>query len=189
MLYFQHAPKGAGAYAGLQPNGNRIGGGMGPLALFSVFGPDTARLSGECESGADGGEGQSCRMPYAWSTGRAYRFDVTFVSRDARTETWAGTVTDTLARTKTTIAQWKVPVAWGMLDNTSIVFAEYYDGVDSCDSQPYASALLTAPFMSHGGAAFPPESYGTPDRPSTCNAHVRVTRTGNGYLIDTGVAR
>ena len=104
MLYFQHAPEGAGAYAGLQPNGNRIGGGTAPLALFSVFGPDTTRVSGQCESGADGGEGQSCRMDYKWSVGRTYRFDVALAARDERGATWIGTVTDVLARTKTTIA-------------------------------------------------------------------------------------
>jgi len=189
MLYFQHAPKDAGAYAGLQPNGNRIGGGTGPLALFNVFGPNTARVSGECESGADGGEGQSCRMPYAWTVGRTYRFDVALVSRDARDETWGGTVTDTLAHTRTPIAQWKVPVSWGMLNTTSVVFAEYYDDVDSCDSQPYARALMSAPVLSVGGAPFPAEAAGAPDLPSKCNAHVRVIRTGSGYLIDTGVAR
>jgi hypothetical protein len=189
MLYFQHAPKDAGAYAGLQPNGNRIGGGTGPLALFSVFGPDTTRVSGECESGADEGEGQSCRMPYKWSVGRTYRFDVSLVSRDARNATWVGTVTDTLARTKATIAQWKIPVAWGMLSTTTVVFAEYYDEVDSCDSQPYAIALFGAPVAYDGGAPFPPEPANTPDLPSKCNAHVRVIRSGSGYLLTTGVPR
>lgn len=72
-----------GWYYGLQTNGHLAGTQTGPnqkVAIFSVFADnhgffyDSMSLTPSvCDSGADGGGGVSCTIPYPWSTGISYQ--------------------------------------------------------------------------------------------------------------------
>jgi hypothetical protein len=95
-----------------------------------------------------------------------------------RSETWVGTVTNTSANTKTTIAKWMVPAA-----------AEYYDQVSSCASQPYARTLMGAPITYANGVQYPSEPHGAPIVPSPCDAYTKLAPSGAGYLAQAGNAR
>jgi hypothetical protein len=126
----------AQAYVGLQP---------GPLALFSVFGPGSQGLTEHCATGADGGEGTSCHLPYPWSVGRTYVFTVSLQGPPASTETWRGTVTDTTTGTVSTIGEISVALSRGLLSPQSGGFSEYFSSVAGCPSLPVMQAKYGAP--------------------------------------------
>lgn len=175
------------AYAGIQPYGIPISGSNRKLALFSAFGRDTAAVTtAQCENGADGGSGVSCRLPYAWAVARTYRLDIALSGTTASRETWTGTVTDVTTSRKTEIARWSVPRSWGLLDSTVIAFAEYFEPLADCNTQPYARVQAGAPVLYAGGRSYR-TTYSSGQPNSGCYANERFTPNASGVLFEGGL--
>src|SRR5579872_4550392 len=100
-------------YFGLQPYGSCPSGGFCRMALFSFFGNGASSTSSNCMAGADGGPGESCHIAYNWNVGTPYRFVMKLLSSNSTTETWSASVTDTVAKTTTTIGNWSIPASDG----------------------------------------------------------------------------
>jgi hypothetical protein len=181
-------PSGCTAYFGLQPNGVPISGPTQPIVLFSVFGNGTTVVTAaQCAAGADGGPGESCRLPYSWSVGTTYQFDMKLTSSDSTNETWTGTVQDVSTGVVTEIASWTVPATWGLLDQTTVAFAEYYGQVESCATQAYARAQFDAPIAYQQGTGYPIQA-GYPFTHGPCAGYADTMPSGTGFLVETGLA-
>jgi hypothetical protein len=156
---FQDGFVGGGAfYFGLQPYGSCPGGGNCKIALFSFFGNGATTSASSCLSGADGGPGMSCHIPYNWSIGVPYRFTIQLTATDAvnNTETWSGTVTDTIAGSSTEIGNWTIPgqntTVPGLIGTEAVSFVEYYEAVKGgCRQEPYAKVNMSVPTGSSNG--------------------------------------
>lgn len=142
-------------YMGLQPHGNLPGGGYGPMAVFSFFGKGATPKHKNCFSGADDGSGVSCHVAYPWTVGRKYLFEIRLQTTDAKTETWAGAVTDTTANVKTEIGAWAIPISHGLVGVSPQNFTEYYQAVPSCAAVGTGSVTYGAVVGYNGEKKYP----------------------------------
>lgn len=176
---------GAGFYFGLQPNGYLPNGQIGKMALFSFFGSGTSSSHTSCETGADGGAGTSCHIPYAWVTGRDYTFTMQQTATDllAQNETWTGAVTDDTTGVTTIIGVVNVPSSWGLIAPGNVAWAEWYNGNISCASRTYISVLYGAPIGYYQGTPYQETVART--TPGTC-ATYSVNPSATQVLLQAG---
>jgi hypothetical protein len=138
-------------YMGLQPNGK-----FGKTALFSVFGPESSSKSPECKSGADDGNGTSCHIHYPWELQHTYQFTVALVGEDAKTATWAGSVTDLTTQVRTIIGDITVSSARGYLrPDWAVTFDELFERSIPCSAQPHSEILFFHPVGYRHGQEYP----------------------------------
>lgn len=130
---------GEGGYIGLQTRGNRVDGSLGKMVIFSFWdtlgaeGPGVTRFGGE-------GEGWSCRIPFLWEAGQAYRLGVRAVGDDGTAITWAAEVDGE------EFGRIHAPAAWGRLGAWSVMWTEYYGGpLARCADLPYSRVVFSSP--------------------------------------------
>jgi hypothetical protein len=139
-------------YFGLQAHDRRDDGSQGRLAVFSVWSAIGCGDNPGCHPGVEGSPFWTCRLPYRWQPGRAYRLRVA----RARAGWWRASVADLAGGTRTTVGGIRVPAAWGGLDLTgrgSAMWVEFYaanapGGVAACElvpAMPTGSAKASAP--------------------------------------------
>lgn len=136
---------GEGGYAGLQTMGSNP---TGKIAIFSIWGAESA--TGPAMAGAFGGEGtgQTVRIPYRWRPGAAYRLSV--CADDAAT--WTAVIADAVTGEEHLIGHIRVPRHWGGLSDFSIMWTERYAGaLRSCADIRRSSARFTIPTASGAG--------------------------------------
>jgi hypothetical protein len=149
---------GDGFYMGIQPYGvcGITAAGNCKIALFSFFGNGANSTSPNCASGADGGPGESCKIPYSWVIGRAYTLRAKLMAGGGTTETWTGTITDTTTAVETTIGSWSIPAPDGLIGTQGISFTEYYEpNSGGCSGAPYAAVLWNVPVGYNTRQAYP----------------------------------
>jgi hypothetical protein len=166
---------GEGGYIGLQTKGNRADGSLGKMAIFSIWdalgaeGMGTVRFGGE-------GTGWSCRIPYMWEPGRAYRLRVS-------TETagwWDASVTDTVTGTTSWIGRIQVPETWGGLGTWSVMWTEYYGGaLRRCEELAHSRVVFGFPVADDG--AISPDTHDNTYNDGTCgNSNIEMVDAGDG---------
>lgn len=178
-------------YMGIQPYGGCgiTNAGFCKVALFSFFGNGASSASSTCATGADGGPGESCRIPYDWVVGHQYKLTAALTSNDGTNETWTGTIADvTAGGAATAIGSWSIPSSNGLIGAQGISFTEYYDHTIACSAQPYAEVLWDPPTGFNGGQAFPGTLWytSTVTMPSLCPQNVGFTIDGNSVYVQTG---
>jgi hypothetical protein len=94
----------------------------------------------------------SCHLAYNWQMGVPYRFAIQLSATDPwrKTETWTGTVTDTLSGKISEIGNWTFPgqksATPGLLDGQPDSFVEYWImPKGGCSFQPYARVIMSVP--------------------------------------------
>ncbi|MEA2843265.1 MAG: hypothetical protein QOJ69_936 [Actinomycetota bacterium] len=150
---------GEGGYLGLQTKGNRADGSLGKMAIFSIWdaveaegpGPDksgTVRFTGE-------GTGWSCRIPYHWVAGDAYRLRVATDGGGW----WAATVADERSGVVSPIGRIRVPGEWRGLGCWSVMWTEYYGApLRRCADLAHSSAVFGIPTaVDEGGRGVVPD--------------------------------
>jgi len=65
-------------------------------------------------------------------------------------EWWGAWIVDTSTSQETLIGKIKVPSSWQRLDDSSVVWVEYYGQVNGCNSIPYAKARFEQPTADNG---------------------------------------
>lgn len=141
-------------YIGIQPRP----AGETNLAIFSAFGSGAKSTSPNCNSGADGGAGVSCRVAYEFVPGKVYTLQI---AKEAGAETgfnkWRGTISDDQTGEKVTIGEYLTPVSWGMLWRKTTFFDEWFpfNGGPSDPAKrpcvPYAKVTAFNPVFSKAG--------------------------------------
>ena len=178
---------GDGGYMGLQTNGYMQGGWVGKMALFSIWnalatepGPGAS-----CNYFTGEGEGWSCQIKYNWVEGRTYCLRIEACGIDEQENEWWGAwIIDTSTGQETLIGKIKVSSSWQWLDDSSVVWVEYYGQVNGCNSlKPYAKARFEQPTADNG--SFIPNKL-TPVIEPTC-LNTQITFLENqGVLFETG---
>jgi hypothetical protein len=172
---------GEGGYLGLQTWGNRADGSLGKMAIFSFWdtlgaeGPGVVRFGGE-------GTGWSCRIPYYWEAGRAYRLRVAAVERESDVQWWNASVAED-GGDDVQIGRIRAPAAWGGLGTWSAMWTEFYGGhLSRCSDLPYSRVTFSTPTAEHGI-----RPVRTLDRlgDGTCEGSV-VTRLADGVRHEMG---
>ena len=136
---------GEGGYLGLQTKGNRADGSLGKMAIFSVW--DAVGAEGRGPPFGNEGSGWSCRIPYLWEAGRAYRLRVWTPGASW----WAASVVDDAGGREHEIGRIRVPEAWGGLDAWSVMWTEYYGGpLAQCSDMPYSRVVFHTPTADEG---------------------------------------
>ncbi|MGH9280649.1 MAG: DUF3472 domain-containing protein [Acidimicrobiales bacterium] len=168
---------GEGGYIGLQTKGNRVDGSLGKMAIFSFWntlgadGPAYQRFGGE-------GEGWSCRIPYYWEAGQAYRLAVQVVDEDAGTIVWGAFVEGE------EFGRILAPAQWGRMGAWSIMWTEYYGGpLARCEDLPYSKVRFSTPVAD--GRARPHRSHDHLGD-GHCNTS-RVTHVGDDVRHEMGL--
>ncbi|PKP58969.1 hypothetical protein CVT91_07575 [Candidatus Atribacteria bacterium HGW-Atribacteria-1] len=183
-----HFSQGGGGYIGLQTNGSIQAQQVGKMAIFSIWNALEAEPGdgATCEYFTGEGEGWSCRIPYNWVEGRTYRlriWELCCAHKPWEDEWWGAWITDTFSDKETFIGKIKVPSSWQWLDNSSVVWVEYYGQVNDCDSIPYAKARFEQPTADDG--SFMPQEL-TPVIGTTCT-NAKITLLENqGVIFETG---
>lgn len=95
---------------GIQPRAE----GESNLAIFSVFGDGAKSTSANCNSGADGGKGVSCRVAYEFEEGRKYLLKIEKEEGgDSGYNKWLGSITDSTTGERITIGEYMTPQILG----------------------------------------------------------------------------
>ncbi|MEA2716895.1 MAG: hypothetical protein QOI99_1212 [Actinomycetota bacterium] len=161
---------------GLQTKGNRADGSLGKMAIFSIWealaaeGRGTVAFAGE-------GEGWSCRIPYLWQAGRAYRLRV--AATNGRPGWWDASVTDVAGGTTESIGRIRVPDPWGGLDTWSVMWTEYYGGaITRCEELAHSRVVFGIPAADDGAVS--PDTHHNHYNDGTCD-------TSNIEMVEDGV--
>ena len=180
---------GDGGYMGLQTNGCMQGQWVGKMAIFSIWDAMAAEPGpgASCEEFIGEGEGWSCRKKYNWVEGHTYCLRIEAYGVDEQENEWWGAwIIDTSMEQETLIGKIKVPGSWQWLDNSSVVWVEYYGQVNDCDSIAYAKARFEQPTADNG--SFIPQKL-TPVIGTTCT-NAKITLMENqGVAFETGSLR
>ncbi|WP_241581707.1 DUF3472 domain-containing protein [Rosenbergiella nectarea] len=141
-------------YMGIQPRET----GSQNLAIFSVFGSGAKSSSPNCNRGADGGSGVSCRVQYEFVPGVNYQLSITQQpNSEAGFNLWRGTITDLDQGKTTTIGEYMTPTSWGKLWRKATFFDEWFPfnagpkDPAKRDCVPYAKLLTWNPVFIRQG--------------------------------------
>ena len=139
-----------GGYLGLQTDAN----GNGVQALFSAW-TGTNGVNGwgaSCGQFNEGGTGIQCFVPFTYSSGHTYRFDVTKVGGDGQGGyDWRGSIYDFSANTEYKVGLIDVPslaATTGEPDN----FSEYFGNTFACGTSPVSWVQWTPPAAQMNGS-------------------------------------
>lgn len=108
-------------YMGLQPRPDFRGRGEA-VAIFSTFVPGSTTTDPQCRSGADNGPGVSCSTAIPMVYG--HRYDVQ-IKRIA-TDTWQGTVTDSVSGASNHVGTYVLPAGSGGIRPSQVGFVENF---------------------------------------------------------------
>lgn len=175
-------------YMGLQTNGFMQGEWVGKMAIFSIWDaleaePGPGALS---EEFTGEGEGWSCRIKYNWAEGHTYClriWEICCAEQPWEDKWWGAWIIDTSTGQETFIGKIKVPGSWQWLDNSSVVWVEYYGQVNGCNSIPYAKARFEQPTADNG--SFIPQNL-TSDLGTTCPNASIILLENQGVIFETG---
>lgn len=184
-------------YMGIQPRPV----GSKNLAIFSVFGSGAKSTSPNCNSGADGGSGVSCRVEYEFVPGVTYQLKISQQTSDETGyNSWKGTITDLNTGQATTIGEYMTPTSWGMLWRKATFFDEWFpfNGGPKDPAQracvPYAKLVTENPVFSRNGqqtATKVMSSSTTAGQDKCAVAHgspnVRLTLGTTQHVIENGI--
>jgi hypothetical protein len=176
---------GEGGYIGLQTKGNRADGSLGKMAIFSFWdtlgaeGPGVVRFGGE-------GVGWSCRIPYFWEAGRAYRLRVELVDVDGREAWWAASVADVdRGEDSQEFGRICAPAGWGGLGTWSVMWTEYYGPpLARCSDLAYSRVVFSTPSAENGSVA--PNRWRDHLSDGPCDTS-RITRLEGGVRQEMGL--
>jgi hypothetical protein len=181
-------------YFGLQAHDRRDDGSQGRLAVFSVWSAIGCGDNPGCHPDVEGSPFWTCRLPYQWQPGRAYRLRVA----RARAGWWRASVADLAGGTRPTVGGIRVPAAWGGLDLTgrgSAMWVEFYaanvpGGVAACELVPHTRVRFGAPAAGVDGAAgdgaVAPAGHANRLGEGEC-VNSRVGDDGDGVLHEMGI--
>jgi len=176
-------------YMGLQPYGSCgiTNAGNCEIALFSFFGQGATSTSPNCAGGADGGPGESCRIPYNWVIGHQYTLTAKLTANDGINETWTGTVADTTTgAAPTTIGWWSIAAFHGLIGAQGISFTEYYEVYSGgCGAEPYAEVTWNVPIGYNNGQAYPGSVRST-STTAACSGNTGFTINSDSVTVQTG---
>lgn len=165
-------------YMGLQPRANQNGQQI-LHAAFSSFIAGTTSSDSQCSDGADGGSGVSCAVDFAADYSHGYTLTVA----RSGTDTWSGTVKDSVTGTSTHIGTYVLPSNSGNLRSSQGGFLENYN-TQSCSTVPRADVSVGAPTTSTGltGKSYNAHEYGD----CLGSADYSSSVVGNGLRIQRG---
>jgi len=178
---------GNSGYMGLQTNGFMQGEWVGKMAIFSIWealeadpGPGAS-----CEEFTGEGEDWSCRIKYNWVEGHTYclRIKEVLDVDTQENEWWGAWIIDTSTSQETLIGKIKVPNPWQWLDDSSVVWVEYYGQVNGCASTPYSKARFEQPTADDGN--FSPQKLTSIIGTTCTNASVTLLEN-KGVMFETG---
>ena len=92
-------------------------------------------------------------------------------------------IIDTSTEQETFIGKIKVPGSWQWLDDSSVVWVEYYGQVNNCSSIPYAKALFEQPVADDGD--FMPQELTSVIGTTCANASITLLEN-KGVTFETG---
>lgn len=178
---------GDGGYMGLQTKGYKQGKCVGKMTIFSIWDALDAEPGpgASCEEFGGEGEGWSCRKKLNWIKGNTYNLSIRLEGVDLEQNKWWGAyIVDTTASNETFLGKIKVPASWKGLDNSSVIWVEYYGKVSDCNSIPYAEARFEQP-KANNGTQIPQKL--TIEEGTTCpNAASAIPLEDKGILFMTG---
>lgn len=118
----------------------------GPQLEVVVLGNAAQPVKGTCTRNPTWGSQPLlwCYLSYPWTVGHVFEFATIFVGSDPKTEYWLAQMTDKTNNTTQEIAEWKVPVAYGLLNSYPNGSVDYYGPLPNCDAEPYAKSSLSA---------------------------------------------
>jgi hypothetical protein len=184
-------------YMGVQPRAE----GESNLVIFSVFGDGAKSTSANCNSGADGGKGVSCRVAYEFKEGEKYFLKIEKEERgDSGYNKWLGTITDSSTGERIIIGEYMTPVSWGMLWRKATFFDEWFpfNGGPSDPSKrdcvPYAKLTTYNPVFSVNGKQVNTKVTGsriTAGQDKCAVAHgspnARLTLGTDSHIVENGI--
>jgi hypothetical protein len=174
-----------GGYAGIQTDGIRADGSVGPMAIFSVWDATKADAgaNAKCIPFHEDGSGLSCRAPFNVVAGDTYRTDVAATRTDASGRWWHGSVTDETTGATIDLGEMAVPVTATAYEPAT--FVEYFGPTVACGQEPIVTTSVNAPLVTPAGTATPLPSTYQQATPRSC-ARAQVTPTASGATMIFG---
>ena len=131
-----------GAYAGIQTDGERADGSVGPMAIFSVWdatkanpGPGTS-----CIRFVEQGSGLSCRAAFTVTAGDSYRTNVAMTRTDVSGRWWHARVFDETTGAVADLGEVAVPASATAYEPAT--FVEYFGPTVACGQEPIVTTDL-----------------------------------------------
>lgn len=179
-------------YTGMQPRED-VNGKSVVHGAFSVFGDGTTSNHPNCNTGADGGSGTTCRVEINGS----YTPTWNFVVENIGGTTWRGTMVDTSTGVGTVIGEYTLPSGASGIKNYYNGFVEYYlwNGLQQpiCSALPKTSVTFGIPTtktnnfkITLGNAWEDDEGYGNDITQCAGQVNFSRVRTADGEVVDCG---
>lgn len=181
--------QGATAYFGLQTRGAHPDGGVGKVAIFSIWDALGARGPGLAKRFGGEGEGFHALIPFEWIAGRTYRLRM-FLSGSSRLGTeWSATVREEPSGREKLIGTITVPREWHRLGHWSVMWSERYTGpeVQTCDDVGYSRVRFSPPRANRHTVTPERHSSYVNSQPNCPNS--RVSDVGRDVRQEMGIPR
>lgn len=108
-------------YIGIQPRESLSKN----LVIFSAFGKGVTSTHANCNNGADGGDGVSCRVLYPFEPQKKYKLFVEKINTTVSGDTlWRGLLHDVEANKDAIIGEYLTPASWEQLNRNLVHFTE-----------------------------------------------------------------
>ena len=138
-------------YLGLQTDGNRFDGSVGPMAILSVWGTRDA-AGPACRQLPEAGGPYSCRLAFTVQTNRWYRLRLWRLPADAAGQWWGAWIMDESTGRDTFIGRVAVDPSRNLLGD-AVSHTQYFGSATTCADVPRSVAVWTAPAGNSNGDA------------------------------------
>lgn len=147
---------GPGFYLGLQPDGQIANSPPGKQAVFSFFGNGTRGLTPTCTTDRSVEKRATCRLPYNWTPGTVYRFNVKREPGPTPdTIAWSASVTDRTSGVTTPIGKVAVPAGYGNIRPSTQGWTEWTPGTPvNCAARSSFAVTMSSPTGYVAGKAY-----------------------------------
>lgn len=165
-------------YMGLQ----QLGDGR-RVARFSIWDSKTALAppGGSCRPFGGEGVGVTCELPFAWVTGRTYKYRTWLLGNSNGQNLWGAWIIDTVTGKETSLGLIAAPRGTGHI-NWSYSFNEYWGNAVPCWAVPTSNAFFQAARVNQG----PYATYDSAGTVGSCSGG-RVVQGFGGVGLYLGV--
>lgn len=181
-------------YIGIQPRESLSKN----LVIFSAFGKGVTSTHANCNNGADGGDGVSCRVLYPFEPQKKYKLFVEKINTTVSGDTlWRGLLHDVEANKDAIIGEYLTPASWEQLNRNLVHFTEWtrFNDKDPAkrDCVPAATFRVYNPIFFKDGKEFSSASTKarlTAGKDKCAIKHntpnARLLPFDEGLIVDTG---
>ena len=163
--------------------------GTGPQLEVVISGDVAKPIKGACEQNPSWSSQPVlwCFTSYPWTVGHVFHFFTALVQSSSKTERWLAYMVDETNKTTQDIAEWELPVSYGLLNAYPNGVVDYYGAMSKCDDEPYAKSQLNAIYGFDQGIDY--DGAITSSSQNECKHDNKIRFSPNTAIIWSGLSK